>query len=290
MKIGIALPSNIPGAEPRSLIEWAMRADAAPFSTLAANDRVAYVTLDPLASLAAAAAVTSRIRLMTSILVAPVHNAGLLATQSATIDVLSGGRLTLGLAVGGREDDYLAGLASFRGRGKRFDEMLGHMKRVWAGETFADGSHPSGPTPAQPGGPEILIGGGAPAAIARVGRWADGFIAGGGGNPERARQVFDLVLESWAANGRSGKPRYLSGLSFALGDDARIEQARANQRDYYAWLGPDAAAGRGKSVSATPDAIKSTIEGLEAVGVDEIILQPTLPDLDQLDRVAEVVF
>ncbi|MDA1035813.1 MAG: LLM class flavin-dependent oxidoreductase, partial [Chloroflexi bacterium] len=231
MKIGIALPSNIPGAEPRSMIEWAKLADVAPFSTLAANDRIAYVTLDPLASLAAAAAVTNRIRLMTSILVAPVHNAGLLATQSATIDVLSGGRLTLGLAVGGREDDYLAGSAPFRGRGKRFDEMLAHMKRVWAGDTFAENSHVSGPMPVQPGGPEILIGGSAPAAIARVGRWADGFIAGGGGNPERARQVFDLVLESWTANGRSGKPRYLSGLSFAIGDDARIEQARANQRD-----------------------------------------------------------
>jgi alkanesulfonate monooxygenase SsuD/methylene tetrahydromethanopterin reductase-like flavin-dependent oxidoreductase (luciferase family) len=109
---------------------------------------------------------------MTSILIAPVRNAGVLATQAATIDSLSNGRLTLGLAVGGREDDFVAGQAPFRNRGKRFDEMLTHMRRVWAGETFMDESHPSGPVPVQPGGLEILLGGSSPAAIARVGRSA----------------------------------------------------------------------------------------------------------------------
>jgi alkanesulfonate monooxygenase SsuD/methylene tetrahydromethanopterin reductase-like flavin-dependent oxidoreductase (luciferase family) len=159
MKIGIALPSNILGVNAQDLIEWARKTDSGPFSTLAANDRLAYVTGDPLALLAMASGVTSRVRLMTSILIAPIRNAGVLATQAATIDSLSNGRLTLGLAVGGREDDYLAGLAPFRNRGKRFDEMLAHMRRIWAGETFADNSSASGPTPVQPGGPEILMDG-----------------------------------------------------------------------------------------------------------------------------------
>jgi alkanesulfonate monooxygenase SsuD/methylene tetrahydromethanopterin reductase-like flavin-dependent oxidoreductase (luciferase family) len=228
MKIGIALPANVPGVDAKDLIDWARRSDSTPFSTLAANDRLAYVTGDPLALLAMASGVTSRIRLMTNILIAPVRNAGVLATQAATIDSLSNGRLTLGLAVGGRADDYLAGVAPFRDRGKRFDEMLIHMRRVWAGDTFMGDSHPSGPVPVQSGGPEILLGGGAPAAIARVGRSANGFIAGGGGNLERAKEVYQAVLASWADHGRSGKPRFLSGLSYALGNDATIERARAN--------------------------------------------------------------
>jgi alkanesulfonate monooxygenase SsuD/methylene tetrahydromethanopterin reductase-like flavin-dependent oxidoreductase (luciferase family) len=290
VKIGIALPTNVPGVEPASIIEWARKTDSAPFSTLAANDRLAYATHDPLAVLAAASAVTTRVRLMTSILIAPVRNAGVLATQAATIDALSGGRLTLGLAVGGREDDYLVGSAPFRNRGKRLDDMLAHMRRVWAGETFAENSPAAGPTPARGGGPEILIGGTAPAAIARVGRWANGFIAGGGGNLEPAREIYDQVLASWAEQGRTGTPRFLSGFSFALGDEAQMAQARANQYDYYSWLGENVASGRAKGIVTTPEAIRETIAGLESIGVDEIILQPTLPGLEQLDRAIAAVF
>lgn len=290
MKIGIALPSNVPGVDQKSLIDWARNTDSAPFSTLAANDRLAYSTGDPLALLAMASGVTTRVRLMTSILIAPLRNAGVLATQAATIDALSGGRLTLGLAVGGREDDYVAGSAPFRNRGKRFDEMLAHMQRVWAGEMFMDDSNPSGPSPVQPGGPEILIGGAAPAAIARVARFANGLIAGGGGDLERARSVYEVVLASWAEAGRAGKPRFLSGLSFALGDDAAIEVARANQYDYYSWLGEKVATGRAKGIVTTAEGIREIIAGLESIGVDEVIMQPTHPGPEQLDRAIAAVF
>lgn len=290
MKIGIALPANIPGVGSKDLIDWARNCDAAPFSTLSANDRLAYVTGDPLALLAMATGVTTRVRLMTSVIVAPLRNAGVLATQAATIDSLSNGRLTLGLAVGGREDDYLAALAPYRDRGKRFDEMLAHMKRIWAGETFMEDSNPAGPAPVQPGGPEILIGGTAPAAIARVGRSADGFIAGGGGNLERARDVYESVLASWAEYGRPGKPRFLSGLSYALGGAAVIEQARVNQHHYYSWLGDKVATGRAQGIVTTPEAMRETIAGLESIGVDEVIMQPTHSAAEQLDRAAAAVF
>jgi alkanesulfonate monooxygenase SsuD/methylene tetrahydromethanopterin reductase-like flavin-dependent oxidoreductase (luciferase family) len=290
MKIGLALPANVPGVIPSELIDWARRCDAAPFSSLAANDRLAYVTGDPLALLAMACGVTSRVRLMTSILIAPVRNAGVLATQAATIDSLSNGRLTLGLAVGGREDDFVVGQALFHNRGKRFDEMLSHMRRVWEGDTFMNDSHPSGPTPVQQGGPEILLGGSSPAAIARVGRWANGFIAGGGGNLERAREVYETVLASWAEHDRPGKPRFLSGLSYALGEESVIEQARANQYDYYSWLGEKIATGRAQGIVTTPEAMRETLAGLESIGVDEVIMQPTHAAPEQLDRAVAAVF
>ncbi len=290
MKIGLALPANIPAVVPTDLIEWARRCDSAPFSTLAANDRLAYVTGDPLALLAMSAGVTSRVRLMTSILIAPIRNAGVLATQAATIDSLSNGRLTLGLAVGGREDDFLVGQAPFHNRGKRFDEMLLHMRRVWAGDTFTKNSHAAGPNVVQEGGPEILLGGGSPAAIARVGKSADGFIVGGGGNLERATEVYKSVLESWIEHERFGKPRFLSGLSYALGDDATIQQARSNQYDYYAWLGEKIAADRAQTILTTPAAIREALASLESIGVDEVIMQPTHPAVEQLDRAAVAVF
>jgi alkanesulfonate monooxygenase SsuD/methylene tetrahydromethanopterin reductase-like flavin-dependent oxidoreductase (luciferase family) len=247
MKIGLALPANVPGVIPSELIDWARRCDAAPFSSLAANDRLAYVTGDPLALLAMACGVTSRVRLMTSILIAPVRNAGVLATQAATIDSLSNGRLTLGLAVGGREDDFVVGQALFHNRGKRFDEMLSHMRRVWEGDTFMNDSHPSGPTPVQQGGPEILLGGSSPAAIARVGRWANG-------------------------------------------EESVIEQARANQYDYYSWLGEKTATGRAQGIVTTPEAMRETLAGLESIGVDEVIMQPTHAAPEQLDRAVAAVF
>ena len=139
MKIGIGLPATIPGVNGESVLEWGRKADAGSFSSLGIIDRLVYANYEPLITLAAVAAVTQRVRLMTTILVAPVRNAGVLAKQAATLDVISGGRLTLGIAVGAREDDYRAAPATFRDRGKRFEEQLALMKRIWSGQPVEDG-------------------------------------------------------------------------------------------------------------------------------------------------------
>src|SRR3954447_26165195 len=106
MEIGIGLPNAVAGTDGRALVEWARRAEDAGFSSLGTIDRIAYPNYESLIALAAAAAVTERIGLVTSILLAPLRSAALLAKQAASIDNISGGRLTLGLAVGGRADDY----------------------------------------------------------------------------------------------------------------------------------------------------------------------------------------
>jgi alkanesulfonate monooxygenase SsuD/methylene tetrahydromethanopterin reductase-like flavin-dependent oxidoreductase (luciferase family) len=192
MQIGLGLPSTIPGAQGTFILDWARRADSGPFSSLGVLDRLVYPNYDPLTALAAAAAVTQRVRLITTILIAPLRGTSILAKQTASIDALSNGRLTLGLAVGGREDDYRAASVEFHERGKIFDEQLATMKQIWEGQTLSGESGPIGPSPVQAGGPELLIGGNTPVALKRVGQWGNGYIVGGGG-PQMAQQGFLTV-------------------------------------------------------------------------------------------------
>jgi alkanesulfonate monooxygenase SsuD/methylene tetrahydromethanopterin reductase-like flavin-dependent oxidoreductase (luciferase family) len=151
MDIAIGLPATIPWTNGPLILEWAKRADTSPFSSLGILDRLVYPNYEPLITLAAAAAVTERVRLMTTVLIAPLRRAGVLAKQAATIDALSGGRLTLGLGVGAREDDFQFAPTSFHDRGRRFEEQLELMKRVWSGQPVSDEVGAVGPPPAQAG-------------------------------------------------------------------------------------------------------------------------------------------
>jgi alkanesulfonate monooxygenase SsuD/methylene tetrahydromethanopterin reductase-like flavin-dependent oxidoreductase (luciferase family) len=287
MKIGIGLPATIPGASPALILDWARKADAGPFSSLGTVDRVVYTNYEPLITLATAAAVTRRIGLMTTILLAPLRNAGILAKQAASLDALSGGRLTLGMAVGRREDDYRAAPASYHDRGRRFDEQLQTMKRIWSGEPLADDTGPLGPAPARKGGPEVLLGGYSPAVLRRLARWGDGFISGGGANPTRVAEFFRPAEEAWKAEGRSGRPRLVGAFYFGLGPNA-AERSAPYLRSYYGFMGP-AVENMVKALPTTPDAIRSIIAGYAAVGVDELIAWPCIADLDQVERLADVV-
>ena len=267
-------------------MDWAKRADSSRFSSLGILDRLVYPNYEPLVALAAAAAVTERVRLMTTVLISPLRGAGVLAKQAATIDALSGGRLTLGLGVGAREDDFKAAPASFEDRSRIFEEQLDLMRRVWSGQPASEEVGPIGPPPARQGGPELLIGGYSPPAIRRAGRWGDGFISGGVPDPDQVRQMFDLVEQSWRDEGREGRPRLVACLYYALGPNA--ERGGDYIRDYYSYFGP-AADDMARSIPSTPVVIGGLIQGLEDVGADEVVCWPTVAELDQVDRLAEIV-
>jgi alkanesulfonate monooxygenase SsuD/methylene tetrahydromethanopterin reductase-like flavin-dependent oxidoreductase (luciferase family) len=286
MKIGISLPASIPGVPAGLLLDWAKQADAGPFSSLGVIDRLVYPNYEPLISLAAAAAVTQRIRLMTTVLLAPLRSPGILAKQAASLDVLSNGRLTLGLGVGGRPDDYHVAPALFETRGRRFEEQLRLMTRIWSGEPPDPDTGPVGPTPVQPGGPEVLIGGYSPAAMRRIGRWANGYISGGG-TPEQSLGLYHAAEEAWNAEGRPGKPRFVGAFYFGLGPNA-LEKASAYIRDYYAFMGPRVE-GMIQSMPTTPEAVRQAIQARLDVGMDEVIGWACIAELDQVDRLAEVV-
>jgi alkanesulfonate monooxygenase SsuD/methylene tetrahydromethanopterin reductase-like flavin-dependent oxidoreductase (luciferase family) len=283
MKIGIGLPANIPGVQGNLLIEWAKKADAGPFSSLGLIDRLVYDNFDPLIAFAAAAAVTQRIRLMTTVLLAPLRSAALLAKQAASIDVLSGGRFTLGVGVGAREDDFQAASVPFHTRGKIFDQQLATMKRIWSGERFSDEIGSIGPAPVQAGGPELLIGAYAPPAVQRLGQWGNGFIAGGGG-PQRANDGFRAAEKVWHEAGRAGNPRLVGCMYIALGPDA-LTRGGNYIRHYYGPWGDMVA----KALPTTLEAIKGAIQAYTDIGTDELILWPTTIDLDQIDQLADML-
>src|SRR3954452_17137382 len=179
MDVGIGLPNAVRGVDRAGIVEWAIRAERAGFSTLGTIDRIVYPNYESLIALAAAAAATERIGLLTSVLLAPPRPTPLLAKQAVSVDNISGGRLTLGLAVGGRQDDYAEQGVAFGNRGSIFDAQLDELARLFGGEERGDG-HPVVPRTVRDGGPQIVIGGMADVAFQRAARHA-GWMMGGGG-------------------------------------------------------------------------------------------------------------
>jgi len=287
IQIGIGLPTRAHGARGDVLLEWAARADEGPFSSLAVTDRVVFEAQEPLVVLAAAASLTRRIRLMTSILLAPTRETTLLARQAASIDALSGGRLSLGVAIGAREVDYLATGQSFRARGRRLEEQLPLLRRIWAGEPVSADVGPIGPVPARPGGPELLIGGYVPAVARRIAAWADGFMAPGGGEPAAMLELWRSIEAAWATAGRAGRPRWVSGSYYALGPTAQQDARTYIEASYGA--DPSLAARRLRDIPTTSGAVRETIRRATEMGVDELILRPCSADLAALERLADVV-
>lgn len=278
MNIGVGLPTSTSGISGELLLEWAKRADAGPFSSLGVVDRVAYQNYEPFTALAAAAAVTRRVRLATMVVIAPLRNTVLLAKQAASLDALSDGRLTLGLAVGARGEDYEASGIDSRGRGRRFGEQLEAIRDIWA-----DGR--IGPTPQAPG-PHLLVGGSSGEALARMARYADGYMHGGG--PARAfAAAVAKAVSAWTDLGRPGRPRLWGMGYFALGDGTADAGAKY-LRHYYAFTGPFAekiAAGN----LTSPGAIADFIRGYEDAGCDELVLFPTVSGIEQVDQLAEAI-
>lgn len=286
MKIAIGLPATLSHVTGTLLLDWAREADAGPFSSLAVIDRLVYHNFDAFTTLTAAAGATRRIRLMTSVLLAPLYPSALLAKQLASLDVLSDGRLTVGLGVGAREDDFTAVAAPFHRRGKHFEAQLAMMRQILSGQPPDKGVGVIGPRPIQPAGPEIILGGVLPAALRRVGRWGNGYIAGTTG-PERADILFRMAEEAWQGAGRPGKPRLLACSYVAL-DSAALEGTRDTILHFYAFAEPVARMALETLPVGIP-AIQDTIARYQQIGTDELILFTGTPALDHLQRLADLV-
>jgi alkanesulfonate monooxygenase SsuD/methylene tetrahydromethanopterin reductase-like flavin-dependent oxidoreductase (luciferase family) len=278
MEIGIGLPSTIPHVDGSAVLDWAVAAEELGFSCLGVVDRLLYTNFDPLITLAAAAAVTTRVRLLTGVLVAPLRPNIAFAKQAATIDRFAPGRLVLGLGVGSRPDDYeIAGL-DFHKRGQAFDVQLDAITSIWRGEQPR-----LGPPPATPGGPALLFGGTAPATFRRMTTYRGGWIASSG----TARGFVagrDRALEAWQQAGLPGRPRLVAHCYSGAGPNA-LTAANASLRDYYAHRANDLDQIVGAAL-LDETSIAVAVEELAEAGCDEFILTPVDASLEQVELLA----
>jgi alkanesulfonate monooxygenase SsuD/methylene tetrahydromethanopterin reductase-like flavin-dependent oxidoreductase (luciferase family) len=282
MRIGIGLPAAVPGASPVALGEWAAESERLGFRSLAALDRLVYDNLDPLVALAGAAARTQRAELMTTVLGVPWRQSAIVVgKQLASLDLLSGGRLTAGLALGGWPEDYVATETPLAGRGASFVEMLATLRRVWAGEIAGA----SGSIPALPRGrPSVLLGGLAPVGFARVAALADGWVAPFFGF-ELLVDGIASVQRAWRDAARPGRPRVVVERYFCLGSDAG---AIADEyllhyygREYFAHARAD--------TLTTREQLHAEIERLSSARCDDLVLFPCSGDLDQVSLLREAL-
>jgi alkanesulfonate monooxygenase SsuD/methylene tetrahydromethanopterin reductase-like flavin-dependent oxidoreductase (luciferase family) len=289
MKLGIGLPNTMAHKLDRALmLDWARTADEAGFDVLGTIDKPNYDSWEPLATLAGVAGVTERTRLATTILQLPNRNEVMVAKQAAVIDQLSSGRLVLGVAQGGREDDYSALGADFNGRSTRFERQVGRIREIWNAARASDEDHGLvGPPPAQVPAPPIWAGASTPKSIERALRVADGFLFGTAGSAAMAERT-PGIREGFA---RIGKPdATIAGLAYvAVGDDPEkaLDEATHNVLRYYGrlWTEPEKLIHHGPA-----EKIADELGAYADAGIDVLIVFSQIPRLDQVEQLAEHAF
>lgn len=287
------MPVMEPDLDRATLRQWARVVDDGPFSSLCWGERMAFDNPESLTLLGALAAWTDRVRLVTTVVIPQLHDPVMLAKALATGDVLSDGRLTVGLGVGGRHEDYrAAGADPATQTMRQMADRVAVMKRVWAGEKVTDSTLPVGPPPVQPGGPSLVVGTMGPKTLRSAATWADG-LAGTTLDLDVVKQneLFDVAREAWRAE-RRGRPHLATSFWFAVGDgDAPREQVRRHLLRYMNWIPAEIVEAMAPTTgwAGTADELRAVLDKFAAVGTDEIHLIPTSTDLDQVRQVAEVV-
>lgn len=295
MGVGMTLPVMEPDIGPDRLHEWAELVDAGPFSSLCFGERIAFDNPDALTLLGAVAAWTRRVRIITTVVVPQLHDPVLLAKALATGDRLSHGRLSVGLGVGGREEDYAAVGADLADRTMaELAERAGVLRRVWGGDNLTGSTRPVGPPPHRPGGPELLVGTHGHRTLRHAARWADGLagMALDGTDVAGTEALFDVARDGWAAAGRPA-PRLTTSFWFALAetsDDPRA-QIHRHLRHYMNWLPSqlvDALAPTA-GFAGTLEELRALLARFAAIGADEVHLIPTTDDPRQVELVAALI-
>lgn len=292
MDVGMTLPLMEQGLDRKLFRDWAVATDRGPFASLAFGERVIFSNPETMALMGACAAWTERVRLVTTIFIATLHNPIFLAKHIATADMLSAGRVTIGVGIGGREEDYTAlGVDLSQRKNSELARRIAVMRRVWAGEHVVPGvARAVGPAPVQKGGPPILAGAQGPKAMKAAAHWADG-ISGMSFGPDlkEIAGTFAQVRQYWADAGRP-KPRLATAFWYALGPGAR-DRLDTHLRRYLTWLEPSAVEAMLPSTgfAGTSAELRALLRRIADTGADEVMLIPTSADLDQVHRAAEAV-
>jgi alkanesulfonate monooxygenase SsuD/methylene tetrahydromethanopterin reductase-like flavin-dependent oxidoreductase (luciferase family) len=291
MQIGVALPTMARGYIRATTLDWCRGIDAGPFSSISCGERITFQNQEMNITNAAAAALTERVAVFVNLVVLPMHPVPLIAKQIATLDVLSGGRVTLGVGIGGREHDYRAMGSTMGRRHQRLDDGVAELRSLWAGGAAFDGADPTGPSCVQPGGPPILAGAMGPKALARAAQWADG-VSGFSidANATGMATAAVAATQAWDDAGRTDAPKVVTGCFYALGVDEPQETLRGFTYDYLRIFGQEFARAMADDAPVwNADRLLLALDDAEAAGVDEFILVPGTVDPRCLEATVELV-
>lgn len=288
----MTMPVMEPDLDATVLESWARAVDEGPFSSLCWGERITFSNPDSLTLLGALAAWTTRVRLLTTVIVPQLHDPVMLAKGLATGDLISGGRLTVGVGVGGRLEDYRAvgadpSTQTIRGMA----DQVAVMKRVWAGEKITESVLPTGPGPVQTGGPPLFVGTIGPKTLRNAAAWADG-LAGTTLDLDVAKQneLFEVAREAWAQAGKRA-PHLTTSFWFAFGepDEARAQVHRHLLR-YMNWIPAEYVDAMAPTTgwAGSEAELLAVLHRFADIGADEVQLIPTSSDLDQVRRAADV--
>ena len=284
MQIGIGLPSHIAHVPGPLTAPWARRAEQRGFASLATIDRLVYESLDSTVALSVAAGATAEIALITNVLLAPLYPAAVLAKQLATVADATGDRLTVGLGVGSRTDDYSAAGVDFGRRGRVLDEAVGLWREAWRA-TPVTGAKALCPRPVRI---PLLFGGRSAATMRRVVTMGDGWSAGALRDYDNQSSFADRARAAWREAGRSGQPRLQASVNFALGAEDTVRLGREHLRRYYGFK-PDYAALNVADMLTTPQDAAATVRAYRDLGFDGLVFHPCVAGIEQVDRLADAV-
>jgi alkanesulfonate monooxygenase SsuD/methylene tetrahydromethanopterin reductase-like flavin-dependent oxidoreductase (luciferase family) len=282
MKIGIGLPNGSAGVRGSTMLEWIRRAEHRGFDVVSTIDRLVYPSFDSIIGLALTAGASSSLALQTNILLAPLYSPAVLAKQLASLADAAGNRLTVGIAPGGREDDFIAAGVDFHARGRLLDDEMTLMRHAWQGEPVIDGTAIC----AAPVQIPVLFGGFTNATVRRVTQLGDGWVSGALRDYEAEAAFADRVRTAWLEADRPGDPQFHTCVNFAIGDDA--DAGRQHIGRYYGFV-PDYAELNIADMLTSAEDARQTVKAYRDLGFDRLLFHPTVTSIEQVDRLADAV-
>ena len=284
MHIGIGLPNNVVGASGPLMVEWARRAEQRGFESVTTIDRLIYPSIDSVIALALATGATTNLGLVTNILLAPLYPPTILAKQLGSLALAAGDRLAIGIAVGSREDDYVAAGVDFEKRGRLLDQEVTTMREAWSGKAVVSDSS----IVPQPVDIPLLFGGRGTATLRRATTVGDGWVAGALRDYQGQAQFLDRVRRGWREAGRAGEPTNHASVNFAIGGADVADAGRGHLAHYYGFK-PDYAKLNVDDIITTPQDASDTVRAYADLGFDRVLFHPAVASLEQVDRLADAV-
>ena len=286
MKIGMTLPVMEPDLTRKDLEKWTKKIDTGPWSHIALGERILFPNPEFISTLSAVSAWTNRVEIIATVSILTMHNPILSAKQFATIDMLAEGRFTLGVGVGGREEDYTAINSNWSDRRwATLAKNVKTMQSVWSKDYHKE----MGPNTFSKAGPQILAGAVGPKAMSMSADFAEG-LAGFSFNADlkEINDSFKIVKEAFSQKKIS--PRLITSFWFGLGDTGRND-IKIHLTRYLGWMGEDLAKHLSEiaGFSGNQNDLYNFLVEIKELGATDALLVPTSKDISQLSMAEEVV-